>query len=52
MLLTTQRMLSKFVNDEKDKLEQLDLHCIVDEVDRLSESKTNTLGFFGAKGIM
>ena len=45
-------MLVKFVNDNMDKLQELNLYCIVDEVDRLSECETNTLGFFGAKGII
>ena len=43
-------MLAKFAQNDKTK--ELNVHCIVDEVDRLSECKSNTLGFFGAKGII
>jgi len=35
MLCTTHNMLSKFANDDRTKA--LNPHCIVDEVDRLSE---------------
>ena len=35
MLCTTHCMLAKFANDDMTK--KLNVHCIVDEVDRLSE---------------
>lgn len=50
MLCTTHNKLAKFAKNDKTK--ELNVHCIVDEVDRLSECKSNTLGFVGAEGII
>lgn len=49
MLCTTHWMVAKFADT---KASGLDVHCIVDEVDRLSECEQNPLGFVGAKSII